>query len=181
MREILKDLSENSYWINGIKEGDFYHAVDVVKEMVEARNLEYQGIEKKTRSESPELADDILDDVAYYRYTDNQYLWHFVLWRLQGLLEAVIVHKFLNEKKGKLIGLNKKLIALQKIGWYSINADEIKELKLWAKLRNSFSHAPPEQYRPTPLMQDDVIEYQNLVLRLYRRWKSEELAHKRSS
>lgn len=174
MRAILKELTEEDCWVYGIREDDFHHAVRLVKEMIQARYEQYKRKEGKVRLESPDIADDILDDVAYYSYTDNQYLWHFALWRLQGLLEAVIVHQLIDDEKCmQLTGLKAKLYALRKVGRYSVSEDEINELMLWAKLRNAISHAPPEQYRPSPLGEEDVIEYQQLVLRFYSRWIKE--------
>jgi hypothetical protein len=90
VRDQLKNLTEDDYWVYGITEPDFDHAVELVREMIDARTEQYKAQEAKVRLENPEAADDILDDVAYYRYTDNQYLWQFALWRLQGLIAAVI-------------------------------------------------------------------------------------------
>ena len=139
MRDRLKDLTEKDYWVYGISESDFDHAISLVREMIDARTEQYERKAAKVRAESPDVADDILDDVAYYRYTDNQYLWQFALWRLQGLIEAVIVHQLIEvEGSKKLFGLKAKLEALQTHG-YSIEQGEIDELILWANLRNGLS------------------------------------------
>lgn len=173
MRDRLKNLTEKDYWVYGIKESDFDHALNLVREMIDARNEQYEKKAARIRKEQPEVADDILDDVAYYRYTDNQYLWQFALWRLQGLIEAVIAHQLVEtENSKKLFGLRAKLEALQKNG-YSISPEEISELTLWGDLRNAISHAPPEQYRPTPLNEEDIVEYYNFVKSLYCRWQTE--------
>lgn len=173
MRDQLKELTEKEYWVYGITEPDFDHAVDLVREMIDARAEQYEKEAAKVRAESPDVADDILDDVAYYRYTDNQYLWQFALWRLQGLIEAVIAHQLIDVGAGrKLFGLKSKLDALQSRG-YTLNAEETEELILWANLRNALSHAPPEQYRPAPLGEEDVVEYLAFVKDLYLRWQKE--------
>lgn len=173
MRERLKGLTEKDYWVYGINESDFDHAISLIKEMIQARIEQYQKEATKIREEQPDVADDILDDVAYYNYTDNQYLWQFALWRLQGLIEAVITHQLIDIKGSKkLFGLKSKLEALKNNG-YSINQDEIDELILWANLRNAISHAPPEQYRPTPLGEEDIMEYYSFIKGLYLRWQSE--------
>jgi len=173
VRDQLKNLTEDDYWVYGITESDFDHAVELVREMIDARTEQYKVQEAKVRLENPEAADDILDDVAYYLYTDNQYLWQFALWRLQGLIEAVIAHQLVKTgNTKKLFGLKSKLEALAEQG-YSINQQEIDELLLWANLRNAVSHAPPEQYRPVPITENDIIEYQTFVKELYLRWQKE--------
>lgn len=170
MRDELKGLTESEYWVYGITEYDFDHAVDLVRELINARTEQFQREEEKVRAESSDVTDDILDDVAYYKFTDNQYLWQFCLWRLQGLTEAVISHQLLGAKPGKLMGLKAKLGALRDAG-YAVSDEEEAELLLWANLRNAISHAPPEQYRPVPFREDDIVEYQKFVKNLYLRWQ----------
>ena len=173
MRDQLKNITEKDYWVYGVTEFEFDHTINVVREMIDARTEQYKKQEARVRKESPDVADDILDDVAYYRYTDNQYLWQFSLWRLQGLIEAVIAHQLIEAPKNKkLFGLKAKLEALQGLG-YSLEQQEIDELLLWANLRNALSHAPPEQYRPAPLCEADIVEYQAFVKGLYLRWQKE--------
>lgn len=173
MRDQLKNLTEKDYWVYGVTESDFDHAITIVREMIDARTEQYKTEEARVRAESPDVADDILDDVAYYRYTDNEYLWQFALWRLQGLIEAVIAHQLVETSATKkLFGLKAKLEALQGFG-YSIEKQEIDELLLWANLRNALSHAPPEQFRPAPLWEEDIVEYQAFVKELYLRWQKE--------
>ena len=173
MRDQLKNLTEKEYWVYGITEPDFDHAVDLVREMIDARTEQYEKEAAKVRAESPDVADDILDDVAYYRYTGNQYLWQFALWRLQGLIEAVIAHQLIDVDAGKrLFGLKAKLETLQSKG-YTVKPEEIEELLLWANLRNALSHAPPEQFRPAPLSEEDIVEYLAFVKYLYLRWQKE--------
>ena len=173
MRDRLKGLTEEDYWVYGITESDFDHAVELVNDMIKARKEEYERKAREVRASEPDMADDILDDVAYYTYIDNQYLWQFALWRLQGLLEAAIAYQLITTNgETRLIGLKSKLEALKSNG-YTITQEEIDELLLWAKLRNALSHAPPEQYRPAPLLEEDVLEYQAFVKSLYLRWLSE--------
>ena len=87
MRDQLKNLTEKDYWVYGVTEPDFDHAINIVREMIDARTEQYKAEEARVREVSPDVAGDILDDVAYYRYTDNQYLWQFSLWRLKVLLK----------------------------------------------------------------------------------------------
>jgi len=173
MRDRLKGLTEKDYWVYGITESDFDHSINLVREMIDARTEQYEREAAKVRKEQPDVADEILDDVAYYKFTDDQYLWQFALWRLQGLIEAVIAHQLIeNDGSKKLFGLKAKLEALEKHG-YTVSQEEIVELVLWGDLRNAISHAPPEQYRPTPLSEDDIVEYYEFVKSLYLRWQSE--------
>jgi len=173
VRDQLEDLKEKDYCVYGITEPDFDHAVELVRAMIDARTEQYEKEAAKVRTESPDVADDILDDIAYYRYTDNQYLWQFALWRLQGLIEADIAYQRIDVGDGKkLFGLKAKLEALQTKG-YTIEAEEIEEILLWANLRNALSHAPPEQYRPASLREEDIVEYLAFVKNLYLRWQKE--------
>jgi len=173
VRDQLKSLTEKDYWVYGITESDFDHAITIVRKMIDARTQQYKEKEARVRAESPDVADDILDDVIYYRFTDNQYLWQFSLWRLQGLIEAVIAHQLIETSSTKkLFGLKAKLEALKGFG-YSIEQQEIDELLLWANLRNALSHAPPEQHRPALLREEDIVEYHEFVKRLYLRWQKE--------
>jgi hypothetical protein len=71
VRDQLRDLIEKKYWVYCITEPDFDHAVDLVREMIDARTEQYEKEAAKVRAESPGVADDILDDVAYYRFTDS--------------------------------------------------------------------------------------------------------------
>ena len=173
MRERLKEITEQNYWVYGITEHDFYHAVELVEEMIEARTEQWKSYERKVREESPHIADDILDDPAYYRYTDEQFLWTFSLWRLQGLIEAVITYQLLELTKAKrFYGFKAKLKTLRKAG-FTLSDNEYDELIHWANLRNALTHAPPEVFRPVPLMETDVIEYREVLVKLYLRWIGE--------
>lgn len=170
MRERLRDLTEEDYWVYGITERDFPHAIGLVREMLKARAEQWERHAERVRKEHPDVAEDMLDDPAYYRYTDEQYLWTFSLWRLQGLLEAVIAHQLLELDDGqRLPGLRAKLDAVEEAG-YELHEEEREELIAWANLRNSLSHAPPEVFRPVPLLEEDIVEYHDLVFSLYQRW-----------
>jgi hypothetical protein len=175
VRDQLKRLTEKDYWVYGITERDFDHAVNLVREMIDARAEQYDREAASVKADSPDVAEDILEDVSYYRYTDEQYLWQFVMWRLQGLLEAVIAHQLTdlgNDKK--FHGLKAKLTTLRAKG-YTLADEESEEPISWANLRNALSHAPPEQYRPAPLREEDIVEYLAFVKQLYLRWQKEKL------
>src|SRR5690606_29202630 len=108
-----------------------------------------------------------------YTYTDIDFLWQFCLWRLQGILEAVMVHTFLSGCLSKQpAGLRDKLLAMRDAG-YTVTDNDLNELFAWARLRNALSHAPPEQYRPAPLVEEDIQDYMTLITRLIDIWEGE--------
>ena len=174
MRAKLKRLAESDYRVNSLREDDFDYTMRLLQQFVQAQATVYKLEDERVRAEEPELADDILDDVAYYNWIDTQYIWHFGLWRLQGILEGLITGTFLHVKHPRpLIGLKAKLDAMRSAG-YTIDQADYDELLEWAKLRNALSHAPPEQYGPGPLEENDVYEYKALVERLCQHWRTEE-------
>lgn len=173
MRDSLKEITEQSYWVYGITERDLHHAVELVQEIIEDRTKQWERYARKVKKENPDHADDILDDPGYYLGIDNLFLWTFSLWRLQGLIEAVITFKLLDHTTSKRPnGFKAKLVALRKAG-YTLSDSEYDELIHWAKLRNALTHAPPEVYRPVLLMESDIIEYRELLEKLYLRWIGE--------
>jgi len=62
VRDQLKSLTEKDYWVYGITESDFDHAITIVRKMIDARTQQYKEKEARVRAESPDVADDILDD-----------------------------------------------------------------------------------------------------------------------
>ncbi len=42
MRDQLKDLTEKDYWVYGITASDFDHSIELVREMIEARDEQYE-------------------------------------------------------------------------------------------------------------------------------------------
>jgi hypothetical protein len=189
MRDELKRITESDYWVYGLNEEDFAYTLGLAHELIEARQneLERQKQQVEIVSEGPdpvdeeslkEALDEVISDMAYYTYIDIQYVWHFCLWRLQAIFEGLITYAFLPAKPTKpLMGLKAKLDAMRAAG-YSINQQDYDELIAWAKLRNSLSHAPPEQYRPGPLDEQDAIEYKEFVESICCKWRIEEGAIK---
>ena len=175
MRDYLKKVAHDGYWVYGITEEDFSYTVDLIQQVVSLRTEQHQAYAEKVRQSDPESADDILDDIAYYKHVDEQHLWQYAFVRLQGLIEEVMTYELANLGEGyKLFGLASKIQAVIAQG-YSVTEDEESELLSWGRLRNAFAHAPPEKYRPI-LRKEDVIEYQKFVLALYSRWKEEKEA-----
>jgi len=170
MRDQLREIGEADYWVYGLSVSDFDYTVSLARGLVAAKRAEFKRYEAETRASSPEAADDILDDVAYYNWVDTQYVWHFCLWRLQAVFEGLLVYRLLPEdQRAGLIGLRAKLDAVRRAGY--VIADELySELLMWARVRNALSHAPPEQFAPGPLKEEDVLEYQALVSGLCATW-----------
>jgi hypothetical protein len=170
LREQLKKFVEGDFKVYGLRLDDYAYTVRLAKEYVEAKLKLYRQYAERIRREQPDSADDILDDVAYYEHTDTDYVWHFCLWRLQGVFEGIIVQKVLRDEGAeRLLGIKAKLDAVRRAG-YPLNDTDYDELIAWAKLRNALSHTPPEQYRPGPLSEEDVVEYLELVERISREW-----------
>lgn len=168
MREDLRGIAEDDYWVYGLSEEDFEYTLGIADGLSAARLQALHLEADQTRRERLEHAEDILDDVFYYSWVHEQYLWHFCLWRLQAILEGLITHTFLLPPR-RLIGLASKLDALRDDG-YVVTDAEYDTLLAWGRLRNALSHAPPEQYRPGPLNRDDVAEFSALCVGLVRRW-----------
>ena len=172
MRPELRDLSEDQYWVYGVKESDIPYTLELVQDFIETsqEDLSRKIGEIQARDEDEQTVAEIESDVAHYTWVNEQYLWQFCLWRLQGIFEALIVYTYLpNEKGRRLPGLKAKLNAAKAAGFLLSEADE-KELLRWNNLRNAVSHAPPEQYRPIPFEEDDLKEYAALLHRVLGRW-----------
>jgi hypothetical protein len=181
MRDQLKKISESDYWVYGLREDDFDYTIRLVQDFIKSRKDNYQTYAAKVRAESPNTADDILDDIAYYTHVDIDYMWHFCLWRLQGIFEGLITSSFLPSKpKKRLIGLEAKVNAMKTAG-YQLSDDDFNELVLWANLRNALSHSPPEQCRPGPLQENDVMEYLEFLKKLCRHFRGQEPKIKKGS
>jgi len=177
MRQSLQDITEQGYWVYGLSVDDYDYTIRLAKEFADAKLELLKQEANRARREHPNEADDIMDDITYYTHTDNEYIWHFCLWRLQAIFEGIIVHKLLrNSGTERLPGLKAKLDGVRDAG-FRLNEGDYNELLAWAKLRNALSHAPPEQYRPGPLQETDVLEYKALVERLSRRWLKESSSH----
>lgn len=168
MRDRLKEINEEDYWVYGLSERDFDHVYDLVKKFISLSQAEVarESAEAVKKYPDPDINCEIISDVAHYAWCEEQYLWEFCLWRLQGIFEGLLVNNYIDKDKYKnLVGLNAKIEAAKDCG-FKISDDDIEELKNWGRLRNALSHAPPEQFRPVPLEEGDIIEYMELVKRI---------------
>ncbi len=180
MRQELRDIIEsggnleNDYWVYGLDKHDLDYTFSMVKEFekYQSENLDKVIADAKERYPDPDTHVEIIDDAAYYAWIRIQYLWHFCLWRMQGVLEGLIKYSFLPQPQPQLGGLKRKLDAMKSAG-YTMTQDDYDDLINWGRLRNALSHAPPEQYRLGFFLEPHVIEYKDLIERLCDIWTSE--------
>ncbi|MEQ8964695.1 MAG: hypothetical protein RID91_02625 [Azospirillaceae bacterium] len=162
------DLANYDWHIYGLRPEDLEYTVSLVKDIISVREGNIAQKWEKARKESPDIADDMMDDVAYYDWVENQFLWTFCIWRLQGIFEGIITSRLVPNKTG-LVGLRQKLEAAEQAG-YQLDPKVRNELLNWAKLRNALSHCPPEMFRPAPIQEADVVEYKELLLAVLAEW-----------
>jgi hypothetical protein len=180
MREELNKIILEEFWVYGLNETDFDYILRLTRAYINCRQIELEEAKQKAifKYPDPRIHEEIISDLGHYIWVANQYLWQFCLWRFQGIFEALIINTFLPIKPSKpMFGLKSKLNALTESG-YCLSEKELDELIKWANLRNVLSHSPPEQYRPGPLRESDVLEYKRFLERLCERWRSEEKAVK---
>jgi hypothetical protein len=162
----MKENLENFEWhVYGLRFVDFDYTYDLVKNIIHDRinQLRLKMEEFEAENGEPLNGEAIYDEI-YYNDLENTFLWHFTLWRLQGIFEGILMQHFIRGKKD-LFGLSKKLEAVREEGFF-IDESDFKELLKWGKLRNALSHSPPEQFRPGNLEQEDIEEYLNQVKRV---------------
>jgi hypothetical protein len=167
MREELLNFNWHIY---NLSDTDYDYTIEVIDRIIKDRKKQINRIVKKIevknkKSKSPYKDDtgEEISDVRYYSYIDEQFLWEFALWRLQGVFEAILSQNF--NQTTNVFGLKAKLDTLRKANVDLANDDYI-ELLNWAKLRNALSHLPPEQYRPSNLTRSDLVEYSDLLKRI---------------
>ena len=175
MRDKLREIKERDYWCYGLSLDDFDWTFDLARRLVDAHITLFRQEAAEARRTSvlpPDILDEALSDTGYYTYVDTEYVWHFCLWRLQGILEGLIVSRFLPSQLPGLRGLRAKLEAMRAAS-YTLSTDDYDELLAWSKLRNALSHAPPERVRPGPLEQADVLEYKDFAKKVCLLWQQE--------
>lgn len=172
MRDELKHLTQEDYWVRGINKRDFHHSVGLVKDMIQARKESFDREIAFLRSKNPDLSTSTINSNAERNEEGNSYLWQFALMRLQEQFEAILKYKLLSQSKKHHSGFGSILKDIKGLG-VTISKAEENELQLWARLRNCFTHAPPEAYLAVPLLEKDVEEYAALLISLYCRWCGE--------
>ncbi len=147
-------------------EHDFHYIFDVANKI---DNEKFESLLKKQKEIESEVNNEeefmtYIDDLNWYTYLEDFFIWHSCLIRLQGIFEGLITTKFLTDpiKNG---GLKKKLDALMSQG-YKVDKSDLDELLLWGKIRNGLAHFPPNAYTPGILTKGDVEEYLLLCKRV---------------
>lgn len=158
MREELKNTDWHTY---GLSISDYDYTKRLINDLINDRNEQIKI--KGKELEAKNIDSEAISDLNYYAYVDNLFIWHFGIWRLQGIFEGILKQKFFPNKN--LLGLKSKLDFSRKIT-KKINQADYTELLEWGKLRNALSHFPPEQYRPSLIQESDFIEYLELVKRV---------------
>lgn len=169
MREQLKSF----HWQKkNLCESDFNDTLNMTRRMIKTRQEHLNLLKQKYIALNPDRVDDIMDDICYYNGIENQYLWHFCLWRLQAVFEGIITTVYLKKDTRKLVGLNSKLHAMKKAG-FSLKPEWDEEMTQWSQLRNALSHCPPTRFELCMITDSDVQEYVNLLHEIMTRWKEE--------
>jgi len=173
VREELKSLAEKDYYIYGLSEGDFDYTLNAVTKILDSFKGKIRAEIEQAKIDYPQedIWCEIQSDLAHYAWVDEQLLWQFCLWRIQGIFEGLITHTFLPQPpKEGLFGLKKKLKTAKKAG-FTLTEKEYDELIHWGNLRNALSHKPPEQCRPIPISKEDVIEYVGFIKSICVKWR----------
>ena len=144
---------------------DFDYFIELVDEIVTQRRAIIEADYARLQVEEPELADDMIDDPAYYSGLGSMYLWEFAFWRMQGLLEGMIEKEFLPQKNAGYRGLKDRLNGLNALG-ISISPSLQTQLDQCAMIRNELSHRPPRSYSPAGMTRDHVISFRDLALQI---------------
>jgi|GEM_PF-1857208 hypothetical protein len=175
MRDALRELTENDYWLYGPRVHEFDEVVALIQKYSDYADACVEQMISGA-DVSPEFADahvEVSADLRYYNHIEKGLLWSFALWRLQGMFEAVLVAHYLAEKQPKpLLGLKAKLQGVAAGGFRTPEAD-VAELLAWANLRNLLSHSPPEHFRPVAVDREDVEEYVALLKRVCASWETQ--------
>src|SRR3990172_7260132 len=70
--------------------------------------------ETDQESEKEEGFGTVIDDLNWYAFQESFFIWHFCLWRLQGILEGIMLKRFIPDRRGEnLLGLKAKLDAMR--------------------------------------------------------------------
>jgi hypothetical protein len=168
LRHELRDFDWHCY---GLGLSDIDYTISIVRNVQNDRELLVRQRWDKVREENPAHVDDIMGDVSYYTWVENQYFWAFCLWRMQAIFEGIITKSILPNMK-RMSGLRSKIKAVRDAG-YTVESSIENDLLEWAELRNALSHCPPEQHRPVSLMEEDLLEYRDLLVNTLSTWKGE--------
>jgi len=175
MRDALRTLTADQYWVNGPSADEFAQVVELVQKYSDYADA---WIERTISGianvdQFPDAHAEVSSDLRYYNHIEKGLLWSFALWRLQGMFEALLISYYLPSGPRKfLIGLEAKLKAVAASG-YQINTNDLEALRAWGRLRNLLSHMPPEHFHPVAIDREDVEEYVSLVKRVCQHWSGQ--------
>lgn len=108
------------------------------------------------------MVNEVLDDLAHYPHW-QLYVFHFGLWRLQGIIEGFPKLQF--SSSYSLSVLKRKLTSVMQLV-YEITSADVEKVMQWAKLRNAPTHYKHERYRPPKPHDWRQKEYYLLVNRI---------------
>jgi hypothetical protein len=167
MRRSLQSATQADYFCYGLSLDDLDYTERLVNDFIDARKKDIARLNRaaKKKYPDPDIHIEIISDNNHYAYVDEQYLWHFCIWRFQGILEGIILADILDSPKKPLFGLKAKLEEIKKHG-YLLREKDIEECLKWGRLRNAFSHSPPEQFRPIEIIPSDIKTYKVLIRRI---------------
>ena len=158
MRESLQNHDWHLY---GLSIQDIEYTISIEETLREESDEYIKNRWEMERVKNPDIADDIMDDIAYYSFVNKQYILEFCIIRILGIFEALIQNSFINEKAPP--GLSGKIKKIEKNN-YTIENDRKNELRLWISLRNSIIHHPSEIYKPLNLIKEDIEELKNITI-----------------
>lgn len=175
MRDALRNLTEDGYWVYGPSIYEFDRVIELTQKYSDYADacIDRMTSDAIVPAEFADAHAEVSSDLHYYNHIEKGLLWSFALWRLQGMFEAVLVFHYLPAKPTKpLLGLRAKLQAVVAAG-YRTSETDVAELEAWGNLRNLLSHAPPEHFHPVAVDRQDIEEYVSLLKRVCENWSAQ--------
>lgn len=167
MRAELKNYDWHTY---GLDHENLDYIYNLIIDIIDRRNKQLKLIKIITKIRyifNPIAYEETSSDLAHYNYVENQFLLEFGFLRIQGIFEGILKKQFFPEDT--LFGLTQKIERAIKEGG-NISVEEKELLLEWSNFRNKLTHNPPEKYRPSNIIKDDLEEFKNLcrniILRL---------------
>ncbi len=168
-----KELENFDWHVYGLSTSDFSVTLKLIDSIIDCRaselrqELSHVVVTDEKGNEVPKDHDgfqEVVADLNYYHWIENLFIYQFAFWRLYGIFEGLLRQEFFPEEE--LPGLRRKLDRIVKLG-HKIDKEDYDELLNWTKLRNALSHFPPEEYRPSGLIREDLDEFTELACRVF--------------
>ena len=182
-----KELENTNWHVYGLSTADFGVTLRLIDSIISCRagelKQELSGVivtDEKGNEVPKDHAgfQEVIADLNYYHWIENLFIYQFGFWRLHGILEGILRQKFFPEEE--LPGLKRKIDRIIQLG-FKVDKKEHEELLRWSRLRNALSHFPPEEYRPTVIMRDDLEEYIDLACRVLHQLTSQKESNSNQS